>query len=87
MRENEIKTCKRQIADPYLCAYLFLSLKVKPDPIVDDSGRVIFEFPDNEQTEKAIESFHKDARVSAFTYSGAVKAVKSIIFAVKSKVR
>lgn len=87
MRAKEIKTDKRQISDPYLSAYLFLELKIKPDPVIDNQGRVAFDFPDNEQLENAIESFHRDAQVSAFTYSGAIKAVKSIIFTMKSKVR
>lgn len=83
MREER----KRQISDPYLSAYLFLKLQIKPAPILDNTGRVAFAFTESEQLEKAIESFHGDAQVSAFTYSGAIKAVKSIIFAMKSKVR
>lgn len=78
---------KRVISDPYLSAFLFLTLKVKLSPIVEDSGRVAFEFPDDEATEEAIKRFHSDEQVSAFTYSGAIKSVKSIIFGVKSKVR
>lgn len=87
MKENGIKKEMRQISDPYLSAYLFLTLKIKPDPVIDNTGRVAFEFPENEQLEKAISSFYRDIQVSAFTYSGAIKAVKSIIFAMKSKVR
>lgn len=87
MNDNGTRTEMRQISDPYLSAFLFLTLKIKPEPVMDSTGRVAFEFPDSEQLEKAIESFHKDSKVSAFTYSGAIKAVKSIIFAMKSKVR
>lgn len=78
---------KRLIADPYLAAYLFLNLKVKHETVIDNSGRVAFEFTEDEQLEKTIESFHKDSQVSAFAYSGAIKAVKSIIFAMKAKGR
>ncbi len=81
MEKNE----KRQISDPYLCAYLFLNLKTKPKPVVEQGGRVSFEFPNDEQLEEAIEAFHKDARVNAFAYSGAIKAIKSIIFALKQR--
>ncbi len=77
----------RIISDPYLSAFIFLNLNVKPSPIVDDSGRVAFEFPDDQSIEEAIGRFHADEPVSAFTYSGAIKAVKSIIFAMRSKSR
>jgi hypothetical protein len=80
-----MNTRKRVIADPYLAAFLFLKLKVKPVPTSDSSGRVSFEFPDDEKTEGVIQEFYADAQLSAFNYSTAIKSVKSIIFAVKGR--
>lgn len=78
----------RVISDPYLTAFIFLHFGIKPSPIIDDnSGRVSFEFEDDKNIEEAIERFYADEPVSAFTYSGAIKAVKSIIFAMRSKSR
>ncbi|MEW6215416.1 MAG: hypothetical protein AB1478_09505 [Nitrospirota bacterium] len=82
-----VKNKTRIISDPYLAAFLFLKLKVKPSPVVDDSGKVSFVFPDDKHTDEAVERFYKGETVSAFTYSGAIKAVKSIIFALRSKGR
>jgi len=82
MRTEETK---REISDPYLTAFLFLNLKQKPSPIIDRSGRVSFQFPDDEKTDEIIKRYHEDEQISVFSFATAIKAVKSMIFSLKGK--